>query len=883
MASLLLFLFATCASGYLLHTPLLDVVLDDVFPAPLSYHLAATNETLSGALRGGDFHVHLSLNRGQVTCGESGMATLYAPQSASAASFAVTAFCALAYGASAGAPPAWLQLQLNGTVSAAADPAVPGAAIFSLQLGSVALLGEGAPPVSTLNVAGLELLSMRPPRNVSACMYTPSMLGRVPACGGDWYFVDAWQNTGLDEWFDATWDSSWVLGQADANALPKDNQACLEGALSRHAPGPLLSVFAGGWTASARTGAAVLSTEKHAPFWTGLRSFDAPGRCSVFTIAPATLHAGYLCGSGLPIALTVGVFPDVTEDGVVGKDDLALWRRAQYPRADVLYRTTLPYKLQVDLTSYSPSWSVVPFLGVLDYVSNISRITDAYPQTPILVGWQGLGHDTLYPGWDRINIRPAVGGAPGLFALAAGLAGAARNNRSSLSYHVNADEAYALFNGAPNPEFDPRICRVNVDHASPWCMDGDKTGQTPNPGCRCSISKAKDAALFGRYARYAKMLAVVPPGLRTIHSDAWRDVGASWEPAPLGFLDHANEQWCGQRGDAEFWRGVGAGVSMGVEGNDGQAAEFMGTVAFMYHSGLGWDTTIWGRIVTGTNLGWDLDVYCNNAGGRCTWADMADNFYLSARVYQLALTQELLGTDAEGWHRFRGGGRVHVTHTRAAALPGAPQPSQWPFGGDAIPIVDGKGGALLPLVEAGGDALAPWVLHAYQRSAGAAPPDPACPLFVAGEAERGADNTAVGDYGAAAAWFELDPALQPPAAAAICNASCWNSSSCSAWDLIKVTPSSGKTKPTCGLFAAGTAAGCARDPNQWAGAKAPLPLPAPGAPTQQQWVLPLSWVGKAVTGVSLTPEGEAPAGVSVAGRALRVNCTPSFPVRLTAT
>jgi hypothetical protein len=108
-------------------------------------------------------------------------------------------------------------------------------------------------------------------------------------------------------------------------------------------------------------------------------------------------------------------------------------------------------------------------------------------------------------------------------------------------------------------------------------MAGNVTGQTPDPGCRCSISKAKDAARYGRYARYGKMLAVVPPGLRTIHSDAWRDVGASWEPEPTGFVDHANEQFCGCRGDSEFWRGVGAGVSMGVEGNDGQAAEFMGT------------------------------------------------------------------------------------------------------------------------------------------------------------------------------------------------------------------------------------------------------------------------------------------------------------------
>ena len=884
-------------SALLLQTPLLDVLLDDNFPSPLSYTLASTNETLRAGLRGTNFHVHLSLNRGQVLCGEAGISTLYTPQSAAVVGFAVTAYCALSYGGSGGrggaggGPPSWLQLQLNGSASVAADALVPGAAVFSLLFEGVALLGEGAPPVSTLDVAGLELLSLHPPANVTPCMYTASDNGNAPKCAGDAYFVDSWQNSGLDEWFSFTWSQEgWVMGQVDVNTLPHENMACLEGALSRAAPGPLLSVFAGGWSASARTGAAVLSSEKHAPFWTGLRSFEAPGRCSVFTVAPATLHPSYLCGSGLPIALTVGIFPDVTEDGEVGPDDLALWRRAQYPRADVLYRTTLPYKIQVDLTSYSPQWSVLPFEGVLDYVANISRLTDAYPQTPILVGWQGLGHDTLYPAWDQVNIRPAMGGAQGLLALSRGLGAAARNNRSSLSYHVNADEAYALFNGAPNAEFDYRMCRLNVDKATPWCMDGSKTGQTPNPGCRCSISKAKDAALYSRYQRYAKMLAVVPPGLRTIHSDAWRDVGASWEPPPLGFVDHANEQWCGQRGDAEFWRGVGegGGVSMGVEGNDGQAAEFMGTVSFLYHSNLGWDTTIWGRIVTGSNLGWDNDVYCNNPGGRCTWDDMADNFYLSARVYQLALTEELLGTTGEGWHRFRGGGRVHAAHTRPPSSSGAPladvpQPSSWPFGGDVIPIVNGRGGALLPLVQADGASLAPYTLHAYQKSqGGGGAPDPTCPLFLPGAATQGADNTAVGDYGAAALWTELDPTLPLLTVVSQCNASCWQNATCGAWDLIKVTPTSGKTKPTCGLYALGAAIGCQRDSNQWAGAKAPLPMPAPGAPIQQLWKLPLSWVGKAVSAVSLTPQGEAPAGVSVSGRDLHVNCTPSFPVRLTA-
>ena len=618
MVTFLIFILLSGASSFTLTAPSLAVELDDAFPRPLSYTLASTGETLSGALLGPGFHLSLSLNKGQVTCGEAAISTVYTPLQAPAgqalAAFSTTAFCALnwaqppaARGARAGAPPALLTLQLNGSVAAYPDAAAPGASAFALQLQALALTGGAAPAVSTLDVVGLELLSFRPPRNVTPCMYTPTMAGApTPRCAADFYFVDSWKNSALDEWYTGTWAQSWVIGQADVNTPADGAAGCMDGALSRHSAGPLLSVFAGGWSATARTGAAALSSEKHAPFWTGLRSHDAPGRCSVFTVAPATLHPAYVCGAGLPIALTVGVFPDLTQDGAVGGDDIALWRRAQYPRADLLYRTTLPYKIQVDLRSYNPGWGVIPFEDVLGYVANISRVTDAYPQTPILVGWQGLGHDTLYPAWDALNIRPEVGGAAGLAALAAGLQGASRSNRTSLSYHVNSDEAYELFDGAPNAEFQAGAMRLNVDHATPWCMAGNVTGQTPNPGRRCSISKAKDAAAHGRYARYARMFGVVPGGLRTIHSDAWRDVGASWEPE--GLLDWANEQRCGQQGDAAFWAAHGSGVSMGVEGNDGQAAELMGTVSFLYHSGAGWDPVSWGRLVAGTALGWDLDV-----------------------------------------------------------------------------------------------------------------------------------------------------------------------------------------------------------------------------------------------------------------------------------
>jgi hypothetical protein len=93
-------------------------------------------------------------------------------------------------------------------------------------------------------------------------------------------------------------------------------------------------------------------------------------------------------------------------------------------------------------------------------------------------------------------------------------------------------------------------------------------------------------------------------------------------------------------------------------------------------------------------------------------------------------------------------------------------------------------------------------------------------------------------------------------AVAQCNATCWANVSCAAWDLIKVTPSSGKTVPWCGIYSHPT--GCANDSNQWAGAKAQLPPPKPNEDGNQTWTLPLSWVGSSVTATTFTPSGPMP-------------------------
>ena len=216
------------------------------------------------------------------------------------------------------------------------------------------------------------------------------------------------------------------------------------------------------------------------------------------------------------------------------------------------------------------------------------------------------------PALDAVNGN--LGGAEGLAALAARVA--ASFPRSSLSYHVNADEAYSRFNGSANAEFDVGMCRVNIDGVTPWAMNNSVThDQLPDYGIRCSISKTKDSVSFGRYARYARFFSAVPaaPAIETIHSDAWRDVGSSFEPD--GFISDSSEQFCGQAADRDFWRA--RGVSLGVEGQDGQAAEMMGVSTFWLHdNGASWGPALFGRIAGGSSLGFDDDAHCSS-GGMC--------------------------------------------------------------------------------------------------------------------------------------------------------------------------------------------------------------------------------------------------------------------------
>ena len=77
---------------------------------------------------------------------------------------------------------------------------------------------------------------------------------------------------------------------------------------------------------------------------------------------------------------------------------------------------------------------LVTFNQSLDWLRNYSMLADGAPITTFLVGWQGNGHDSLYPGLDQVNQK--LGGSTDLARL---VASAKAELNATVSYHIDVD------------------------------------------------------------------------------------------------------------------------------------------------------------------------------------------------------------------------------------------------------------------------------------------------------------------------------------------------------------------------------------------------------------------------------------------------------------
>jgi hypothetical protein len=235
----------------------------------------------------------------------------------------------------------------------------------------------------------------------------------------------------------------------------------------------------------------------------------------------------------------------------------------RYPLADWVYRAGLVVKLDSDITSYigEEKMARVTFNDTLKLAAQLAALTDNTTTVLTLVGWQGSGHDTLYPSYDRAN--PNLGTTDDLRRL---MRDASATHNVVLSYHVNTDEAYKNFtatqgnnfsvhpvpgtdDGKPNPDYSRSIICTMPDGVSEWVWsDNSNTHSDPLQGPTYHISKTKDAATGRRWERMSRFLAAIPTS-HTIHSDAYRDIDDSWETDERGFIAEDEEATCGLQAD----------------------------------------------------------------------------------------------------------------------------------------------------------------------------------------------------------------------------------------------------------------------------------------------------------------------------------------------
>jgi hypothetical protein len=247
----------------------------------------------------------------------------------------------------------------------------------------------------------------------------------------------------------------------------------------------------------------------------------------------------------LPVTLRFGFFSDITADDKVDADDCTVWTRSNYPVADFVFRGSMTYKTDNDISSYllpwNPSKARVSFNQTLDYVKTIAALSDKMPSVLHLVGWGGTGLDTGI--YNEINAR--LGTLEDLVRLKRT---AGEEYNTIISYHVDTDNAYPNLtacseatagghwnsttghpvpgtkDGQPTPGFNSSMLSLDPN-GSYWVWDATSGVMRTDPlqGECYHISKTKATVSGGRAERFEEMYATVPM-TSVLHMDAYRDI-----------------------------------------------------------------------------------------------------------------------------------------------------------------------------------------------------------------------------------------------------------------------------------------------------------------------------------------------------------------------
>ena len=263
-----------------------------------------------------------------------------------------------------------------------------------------------------------------------------------------------------------------------------------------------------------------------------------------------------------PLRAELVFLGDLNEDGKIDVSDYRLWVNRRLPDCDSLYRDSIWYKIQCDLSGPHPEAGVVSTLAESEEIIRaFHNVTDGLPQAAFLVNAHSSAPDAKYPTLGTFNEN--LGTLDELRELAERCKS---NYNALLSYHANIDDAHRS-----SRDFDEDL--VGKRYATDETVFEGEDRKASDNRIFGGISHTKDVESGSIFDRFESMFRLLPVE-RTIHLDNMRlsncEIDANGEsnsaadPNRIGMLE---ELVCGLLPIMEWL--ADRGISVSGEGYNG--------------------------------------------------------------------------------------------------------------------------------------------------------------------------------------------------------------------------------------------------------------------------------------------------------------------------
>ncbi|MHA1452575.1 MAG: endo-alpha-N-acetylgalactosaminidase family protein [Promethearchaeota archaeon] len=331
-----------------------------------------------------------------------------------------------------------------------------------------------------------------------------------------------------------------------------------------------------------------------------------------------------------PLEVKLAFLQDYNQDGKIDESDYTYWLNQQLPQNfQNLHKERMWFKI---FCSNPKAGTATTFDQVREIIKVFYNVTDGFPQTVFIVGWQmnpktGVkGHDIDYPRLKHLNTD--LGSKEDFWKLFEDM----KQYNTIMSCHINIDDAYPSSTG-----WDESI----------MCTEKDGTlfrwEQYNNEQCY-HISHTKDVEsgkIFQRLNEFFESLPVE----KMIHIDAMRNSNLNWEKED--FITAIDELYAGLIPIFKYFEEKGIEISM--EGLDFHPTEYAGLVSGVWHKKKDRNQAYFGNLVGGgfdklsdytTGFAWNIhqDIWWERFQD---WDQILDEIFAGSLLSRFLLKHEM--------------------------------------------------------------------------------------------------------------------------------------------------------------------------------------------------------------------------------------------------